>query len=158
LDLAGWEFVNTYASLTGIQRQEFIASVLGKTVDWSCGVFRVEADGTILVDCIDWSMNVPIGAVTYLKHVPVEISKFLHKDDPIRFTGSIESVQEIYGSLVVSIINVQIINDILTFRYERKTIVETSEIILRSVTHWRDRVDRIRMTLPDIYITGRPAG
>jgi len=107
LQFSGGEFVNYYASLTEIQRQEFIARVLGKTVDWSCGVFDVEADGTIILDCMD--MVMPMIFLTYLEQVPLEISKFLNKDDSIRFTGSIESVQEINGILAANIIDVQIV-------------------------------------------------
>ena len=106
LNLNEYEFLDYYASLSASQRQDYLANIVGKTVDWSCGVFSVDANGVIALDCM--GVTHPMILLTNLKNVPAEISQYLKKDDPIRFTGSIESALENYGILAIYITNVQI--------------------------------------------------
>lgn len=97
------EFIIYYNSLTDLQKKDYLASLPGKTVDWSSKVIDVYEDGTILVD-------IPGTLVSSirLQGVPLEIAKTIAKDSYIRFTGVIESAADFLG-LHIYLVDVKLI-------------------------------------------------
>lgn len=105
LGLSLSEFANTYDDLTDLQRDSFLESLPGKTVDWTGKVFDVTADGIY----IEMPGSVWNGQ-TLLTDVPDDIALTIKKGSRIHFTGTIEKTVE-FVFFYVYLMNVQIIDD-----------------------------------------------
>lgn len=77
------EFVDHYESLTELQRDDFIESLPGKTIDWTGNVVDVTEDAIYI------SMPGSIwNGQTVLQDVPPDIALTVTKDSRIHFTGT----------------------------------------------------------------------
>lgn len=98
------EFVNHYEDLTELQREPFIESLPGKTIDWTGKVYDVDEDG-IHIDMPGSIWN----GFTVLSDVPPEIALTVEKDSRIHFIGTIDKTVE-FVFFYVYIVDVEIID------------------------------------------------
>jgi hypothetical protein len=94
--------VRRYDGMTDLQKQDFVASLPGKTVKWTAQVSNINQDGTINLYNPYYS-----GKVT-MKGVPFETAIYINKGMLVEFSGTIESFG---GTLVpdVTVVDVKII-------------------------------------------------
>jgi hypothetical protein len=96
------QLINRYDGMTDLQKQEFIATLPGKTVYWIGQVNNIAADGTLNLD-----NPYGIGRMT-LKGVDAETAVKINKNYLVEFNGMIEAFS---GSLVpnITVTNVEIV-------------------------------------------------
>lgn len=105
LGLSLVEFVREYESLTELQREPFLESVVGRTVDWTGKVYDVDERGIT----IDMPGSIWTG-MALLKDVPHDIAIRVAKDSRIHFTATIEGTTE-FIFFYIDLVDVQIIDD-----------------------------------------------
>ncbi len=97
------EFVAKYDNLTDLQKEDFVASVPGKTVDWTGRVLEVNDDGEIIIDI----PNTIFSSVS-VTGLSMEDAKIIQKDSSIRFKGVIVDMIDLLG-LHIYIIDAQLV-------------------------------------------------
>lgn len=103
LGLSLTEFASRYDRLTDLQREEFLAGLPGKTVDWSGIVYDVDDSGIL----IDMPGSVWNGFAT-LRDVEPGIALTINKNSRIRFTATIEkTIQFIF--FYIYLVDVEIV-------------------------------------------------
>lgn len=102
LGLSLTEFVVKYEGLTDLQRDDFIAALPGKTVDWTGKVYDVDKRG-IFIDMPGSIWN----GMTVLTDVPPDIAITINKGSRIRFKGTIDhTVNFIFFYIYISEVEV----------------------------------------------------
>ena len=98
------KFVDTYNSLTDLQKKDFISKSLGKSVSWSGQIYDVASDGTV-------SINISLAEASYidLKGISQDVASTLSKGQTISFTGRISQIKD-YLSLHIEIQDVQLVD------------------------------------------------
>ena len=96
------QLINRYAAMTDLQKEDFAATVPGKTVYWSARVYNITTDGEIIMDN-------PFGAGrVILKGVPAETAIQIDKEMLVDFRGMIESFGGTFGREIV-VVNPEIV-------------------------------------------------
>lgn len=103
LSLSLPDFIDKYNGMTDLQKNDFRASLPGKTVAWSGNVFDVSGDGAIQVD-----IPGTLVSLVDLKGVPRDQAAKVNKNTIIKFTGTIQSVLDFLG-LHVYLVGCQIV-------------------------------------------------
>ena len=102
LGLSLTSLVRKVDNMTDLQKQEYVASLPGKTVVWTAQVYNITPDGTI-----NTYNPYGTGRVT-MKGIPVETAIKIDKGMLVEFSGMIES----YGGTLVPdivVVNIKII-------------------------------------------------
>ncbi len=87
LGLSFNQLMQKYAGMTDLQKQDFAATLPGKTVVWTAQVYNITTEGIIILDNPYGS-----GRVT-LKGIPIEIAIKIDKGMLVDFSGMIESFE-----------------------------------------------------------------
>jgi len=90
LNLSLTEFVNYWDSLTDLQKDDFLMTLPGKTVDWEAKVFEVKSDGEIKLEIPGTFLS-----LVTCEGVSIDYAKTINKDSYIRFTGRIRDVSNL---------------------------------------------------------------
>ncbi|MHA1216429.1 MAG: hypothetical protein ACTSPX_03795 [Candidatus Thorarchaeota archaeon] len=86
------EFVSQHKRLTDLQKEDWLANLPGKTVDWAGTVLEVKTDGTVIVD-----IPGTLASSVALEGLPIETAKTIDKNRYIRFTGTIDDIIDFLG-------------------------------------------------------------
>ncbi len=95
LGLSFNQLMKKYADMTDLQKQDFAATLPGKTVSWTAQVSNITTEGVIILDNPYGS-----GRVT-LQGIPLETAIKIDKGMLVDFTGMIESFEGTFLNQIV---------------------------------------------------------